>query len=52
MEGPKKRAAQDQESAGAEYPAAFPHHHMGLADVLNDLSCKYDVDRPVSERKV
>ena len=52
MEGPKKRAAQDQESVRVEYPAAFPRHQMGVADMLNDLSCKNDVDRLVSQWKV
>jgi hypothetical protein len=52
MEEPKKKGTtQDQASIWAEYPFAFPYHDMGVSQVLDNLGCKYDVHRLISDRK-
>jgi hypothetical protein len=49
MQRPKKRATQNQEPIGAKYPFAFANHHMRLSDVFDNLRCKYDVHRLISD---
>jgi hypothetical protein len=51
MQRPIKRTAQDEISLRAEYPSAFPHHDMGIGEVLDHLGCKYEVHGSISDRE-